>query len=216
MKRFFRVLKILGFSILIALGVYFLAAIVLSIIPVNRNTPKCEATEQLYLSSNGIHVDFVLPTKHLDDSLKNALAIDSSIQFVGIGWGDEKFFLETPTWDDLKWSTVLRSLLLKTPSVLHISHYTRKSKSWEGIALCQTQMENLREYISESFQRSEQQKFLKIGNFGYTQQDFFYRAKGSYNFINTCNIWVNRGLKKAEVKTAIWSPFEWGIYYHLD
>jgi len=39
--------------------------------------------------------------------------------------------------------------------------------------------------------------------------------KGSFSCFKTCNTWTNQTLKKAEIKTAIWTPFDSGILKHL-
>ena len=48
----------------------------------------------------------------------------------------------------------------------------------------------------------------------YGKNDAFYDAKESYNFTQTCNTWANNGLKTAGQKAALWTPSDFGIFYH--
>ncbi|NQY29316.1 MAG: DUF2459 domain-containing protein [Flavobacteriaceae bacterium] len=45
--------------------------------------------------------------------------------------------------------------------------------------------------------------------------DTFYEANGNYTCLNTCNPWTNNILKKAFIKTAIWTPFDSVILKNL-
>ena len=48
-----------------------------------------------------------------------------------------------------------------------------------------------------------------------TIDDFFYQGNGSYTGFKTCNTWVNQSMKKAKIKTAIWTPFSFGVLQYI-
>lgn len=81
----------------------------------------------------------------------------------------------------------------------------------EGKRLYVTEVEYARliQFIKGSF------KFVdgKLGQpiDGYFPTDKFYQAAGSYHLFNTCNTWTNRGLKLIKQRTALWTPYKWGI-----
>ena len=118
--RFFAVFKIIFFSLLI--GIEFLVAfvvfyltvsLVFMSISVGNDSVKKEVT--IYMKSDGIHTDFVLPVenelKNWDKTFHfdNAKNVDSTFKYISIGWGDQGFFLNTPQWSDLTFSTAFNA-----------------------------------------------------------------------------------------------------------
>lgn len=99
---------------------------------------------------------------------------------------------------------------------MHLTQYQFELESWHGIPVCAAQVKLLNQYLLASFSTNSKGQFIEIADSGYTNNDRFYEANGSYNFIKTCNEWVNKGLKSAGIKTAIWSPFDRGVLYHLE
>lgn len=98
---------------------------------------------------------------------------------------------------------------------MHVTKYSFSSDSWYPLEICEVQLNALNTFIKNTFARTEQEHLKVIPNAGYTNRDHFYEANGNYNLMNTCNVWVNKALKQAQVKTSIWSPFSQGILYHI-
>ena len=94
---------ILGLAVFLLL--YALIIFITSIIPVNKNKSlKTHNNIPVYILSNGVHTDIVLP---LNNSIKNwstsisyldTKAQDSTRNLIAFGWGDKGFYLDTPTW----------------------------------------------------------------------------------------------------------------------
>ncbi len=194
---------------------YFILAVVLALISTNPTNHHCDETETIFIQTNGIHLDFILDINDIDTGLIKKLDGIGHPKFIAFGWGDKGFFINTPTWDDLSTKTVVRAMFLKSSSVMHITKHYKKRNSFIEIKICKEQREKLIAYIEKSFATNSDNNFLKIEGAGYTTRDYFYEGKGSYNCIKTCNEWINRGLKKADIKTAIWSPFDEGILYRI-
>ncbi|MEM8528282.1 MAG: DUF2459 domain-containing protein [Bacteroidota bacterium] len=213
-----KILRGIGKVMLGLLGLillYFLSAILLSYIPTNTKNLKCVKDCTLYASTNGIHADLILPVEQLPNNLKEQLNLKPSDAFVGFGWGDKKFYLETPTWKDLKCSTALKAMFWKSETAMHVTYYRRASKNWKGLEICTNQNEKLNDAILRSFKKQEGENIIWTAE-GYGQYDEFYEAEGSYSCFKTCNTWVNQALKKAKIKTPIWSPFDWGILGYFE
>jgi len=204
---------IVGLFILIA--TYLAIACLLSFIGTNPKPVSCAAQQHIYITSNGLHLNFILPVDSIEQKLLTKLQVPNGVEYLSFGWGDKKFYLETPTWDDLRWGTTLRALLWKTDGAMHLTHYSRRSDDWTRVNLCPSQYEQLTSYIQRTFKENSKGAFIKIPNAGYTDRDAFYEAKGHYSAFYTCNNWVNAGLKRAAVKTSIWSPFDFGVLHHL-
>ena len=208
----FKCLKWLGFL----LFSYFLM-ILIGLFPVNRNFTEPEDGITIYVVSSAVHADIIVPKEtiletQLDDWQKDFGAAyfkgeTSNATHIAFGWGDRGFFLNTQSWDDLKFSTAARALFFPSQSVMHIdysqpSYYADKV----GIKLTSDQYARLVNFISSSFARDESQEVIQIENIAYSDTDAFFVAHGSYHLFNTCNSWVARALKAAGVKVPWLAP----------
>ena len=194
---------------------YLLAALVLSLLTTSPPLDDCPKVHDIYLSSNGIHLDILIARKLVGPSLLRQLDRDWQSKYLGFGWGDQGFYLDTPTWAELKLETLVAAVFLKSESAMHVTSYFRLPADAVRVRLCASQLERLRTFIEASFEKNPAGATVEIPDAGYTPHDFFYRAHGSYSGINTCNEWVNDGLKSAGLSSCIWSPFDWGILYQM-
>jgi uncharacterized protein (TIGR02117 family) len=210
-------------AIFIFLAGYLLFALVLGLIPVNRQFEPVDEGVTIFLSSNGVHTDIVVPTESPYYNWRDLFPDEAFIAqvgqapYLGIGWGDKGFYLETPTWAELKPSVAFRAAFVPSPTAMHVTYHLQKpipGEKCRRITISVTQYRELIEYILSSFQK-DKDRFMLIPNKGYGKTDNFYEAKGAYNMIKTCNMWVVGGLKRIRVRTALWSPFDKGLLYQL-
>jgi uncharacterized protein (TIGR02117 family) len=210
---------IIFISLLIA---YFLAAIILSAIPV-KGKPAPKEDVPIYLLSNGVHTDLVLPIKNqykdwsTHVKYTNINSADTTFEYLAIGWGDKAFYLETPNWSDLKFKTAFNAAFGLGPSAIHATFFKRmvESETCIRLSLSDVQYLKLVSYIESSFEIDDSGNTLNIsftGNYG--ASDAFYEARGRYNIFKTCNTWTNKGLKVAGQKASVWTPFDKGIFWH--
>jgi uncharacterized protein (TIGR02117 family) len=206
------------------LVLYFVLVIILTIIPLNRNAKQPKTGIQIFVRTNGIHTDFVLPVKttilNWEDSI-NCMDFKQVYNptYISFGWGDKGFYIETPEWSDLKASTAFKALFFMSSTAMHVSYLQGKpsvNKDCISIIISENQYHVLVNYILDSFRRNKDGNFLLIKNKGYDVNDNFYEANGTYSFIKTCNTWLNYGLRRIGIKTAIWAPFDKCIFYHLN
>ena len=204
--------------------VYILCAFVLPKIPVNSDVSAEGKTIPVYILSNGVHSDIVLPVKnHLFDwsqkvKFENTIAKDSTAQLVAFGWGDKGFYLETPTWDDLKFSTAFKAASGLSTSAIHATFYKsmKENDQCKKLLISESEYQKLVAFIVDSFQ-SNTDGFVKIETDAvYGKNDAFYEAKGSYSLFHTCNTWTNNALKSADQKAALWTPTDTGILCHYN
>jgi len=221
-----KTLKITAYSVGALVGtvaVYWGVAQVLSRIPVAAQPTTEAATVPFFIRSNGVHTDLVVPVKSsfIDWSQQmpysNTQANDTTYRYVGIGWGDKGFYLETPTWAELKPSTAIRAGFWLGSSLMHATYY-READLVAGpncvpLRLTPTQYRQLIAYIQKSFQRDSTGNFNWIAGHSYADHDAFYEANNRYSVLNTCNTWANRGLKVSGQKASLWTPFDTGILY---
>ena len=241
MRFLYRAFKRLAAGILLVAFCYGLAALVLGYLPANSGFRPTAGGPEIFVCTNGVHTDFVLPVKaeHIDwskwfpdtDFAVPANVSPSALGYVAIGWGNMAFYLQTPTWADVKLGVALRSLVPLDPSVLHVSYRPRpiEEENCRGLTVSPAQYKALARYVEDALIQDPNHARIGGGHTvagalkpwllagkGYAWNDAFYMAKGRYSAIDSCNVWVGRGLKAAELPTGIWTPFDFLVLHHLN
>lgn len=223
MKIIKKLLKYLAIFIL-SLLTYLLIVTLLSFVFVNEDFAENHQEIPIYILTNGVHTDVVLPIKNEHYDWSNQLKFehtkskDTTYQYVALGWGDKGFYLETPTWADLKASTALKAATGLSSSAMHVTFYKnlKENKSCKKIQISLENYQNLIAFINKSFQ-IKSRDFLKIETDAvYGKHDVFYEANGSYSLFYTCNSWANQVLKVANQKAALWTISDSGIFRHYE
>lgn len=210
MKRFIkRLLKALGLLIALPL-IYLLAAVVAGLIPVNETQPTAQATQTVYLSTNGVHLDIIFAKDDAGPELLKDLKFEPSAQYLAFGWGDKDFYLNTPGWDDLELGVAINAMFLKSETLIHVSPYASKRDSWTKVSISQEQLDGLTKYLLASFRKVNDHK-IHLTNYSYGYHDSFYEANGSYSCFKTCNTWANMAFKENGLKACLWTPFDFGL-----
>ena len=198
--------------LLTLIGLYLLVAVLGSLLPSGAAAGSgTDRTKRFYISSNGVHTDIVLFRTDVPEQLREQLPFFADYEYWAFGWGDKGFYLDTPTWSELKVSTAVRAMLLPSPTAMHVTGYHGVGEKWVTDELSPEQLDQLTTYIYDSFEQITPGSVQLIEDASYGKDDQFFEAVGNYNAIYTCNNWVNEGLKKAGVRTAWWSPSEWGV-----
>jgi len=216
LKIFLKIVKWFFIIIILPVLIYLLTAVLLSYWGTNPDELNCTEDKTVYISSNGMHIDLIFPIELLEKDFLNQLSPIATTKYYAIGWGDKGFYLDTPSWAELKPSTAMNAMLIRSPTAMHVTQYTKVKKDWIPIAVCDEQIKILHDHATSTFLLDAEGQLQEIVEAGYTPEDRFYEAHGSYTGIKTCNIWVNQGLKKAEIRTSVWSPFVFGILHHAE
>jgi uncharacterized protein (TIGR02117 family) len=214
-KKSFRLFKRTLFILISIIVIYIVMAALLSILKTHPPKSNCNSDNEIYITTNGVHLDIILPVTNVESEFLNKLEILSGTKYVSFGWGDKEFYINTPEWKDLTFKTAFKALFLKSETAMHVTCYSTSYSSWKKIKICSSQLDLLNKYIEKSFSKNENGGLQKIAVPGYYQSDFFYEAKGSFSLFNTCNVWVNKALKVTGIQTSVWSPFDFGILHHL-
>ncbi|MDX2361285.1 MAG: TIGR02117 family protein [Crocinitomicaceae bacterium] len=175
----------------------------------------------IYVQSNGIHTDICMPTETEEMNWLEFIPADDyngdSYEYVSIGWGDKGFFLNTPTWAELKVSTALNAAFLPSTTAMHVWYDEEPEigETCKKVWISKLAYKHMVFFVKNSF-RLKDGKVDLISNSGYTDHDNFYEAYHSYHLFRTCNRWTNNALKSANVKTGIFALFPDGILSHLQ
>lgn len=200
-------------SLVLAAAVYLAAAALLGRMPLNADFRPSPDGVPVYLRSNGVHVDLVLPTRAAgidwSDSFPASDMADlpAPLPWVAIGWGDRAFYLHTPTWAELDPAIALQALIGSGPGAIH-AEYLGDPARYEvrRIEVSEAQYRRLVESLRASLYWRDDRP-VRILAPGYFATDAFYAAMPRYSAIHTCNEWVRRRLVEAGLPAPRWTPF---------
>ena len=197
-------------------ALYLLAALVGSLIPVNRNWDEPDEGITVYIANNGIHSDIVMPVRAagLDWSPfvpKGDFAAPSpDAKWVAFGSGEERVYLETPRWQDITPGTIW-SALTGGRRVMHVEWVANPDYMDRAIRLRPEEYRRLWAAVRTDFKLDSNGKPQRIDHPGYGRSDAFYWADGKFHALKTCNSWAADRLRLAGVKTSLWPPFAQGL-----
>lgn len=218
----FFILKTLG-VILGIIVLYAMLAYLLPFVPVKAKDDGQKKEIPVYIYTNGVHTDIVMPVKNeLHDWSKKVLFSDNlsgktDYQYLGIGWGDKGFYLDTPTWADLKFSTAFKAAFWLSESAMHCTFYDQMKEGVDckKIMISKNKYQDLVKFVDAKFDKDPMGNYILVPTDAvYGKTDAFYEAQGRYSFLNTCNTWTNNALKAAGQKAALWTAADFGIFRH--
>lgn len=227
MKLVKKSLKIVGWTVLGIVGflvLYLVSALLISRISVNSSVSQKNKKVEIFILSNGVHTDIVVPVKNKfkdwskEIRFQQTKSQDSVVNYLAFGWGDKGFYLNTPEWSDLKASTAFNAVFGLSTSAMHTTFHKnmKLDERCKRINISEEEYQELAAFISDSFKRDGQSNVEWIKGNNYGSRDAFYEAKGSYNLFYTCNSWANTALKKANQKASLWTVTDTGIFCHYQ
>lgn len=193
---------------------FFLSAWVGSAIPRNGGWSEPEAGVTIMVETNGVHTAIVMPLvtpqKDWREEFPTSDLADPAAPYthVSVGWGEREVFLNTPTWADLDPGTALRAAW-NGSGLLHVSHYVRPAASPDHRELVLRPAEYAA--LVRAIERQVLPAAARRRYPGYTKNDMFYDAPGTYHLGNTCNQWTSDTLAAAGVRTGWWTPLSGGV-----
>lgn len=222
LRKILRLLLKFLLGILAFFVLYIIVALVLPRFSVNSEDKNPTEDVAIYIKSNGVHTDIVVPikTEYKDWSEKikfdHIASKDATMKFIGFGWGDKGFYLNTPEWSDLKFSTAFNAAFYLGTSAMHATFFKQLKENEDCIKINISKEEyaKLIKYIEDSFQYDADGNPILIHATTYGQNDSFYEANRKYSLFYTCNTWANNALKSADQKAAVWTPSDTGIFCH--
>src|SRR5215218_6423003 len=199
-------------------GLYLLASLIGSLTPVNRGWTETERGTTIYLADNGIHTDIIMPVRA---NGVNWAAVfprrgfgqpPGDGRWIAFGTGEEKVYLETPTWSDITPRTIW-SALTGGKRVMHVQYVPSPNYAIREIRLRPDEYRRLWAAIRADLVLDPDGKAQRIDHPGYGCCDAFYRAAGKHSALRTCNTWAADWLRLAGVRTSLWSPFVQGLVW---
>ncbi len=160
----------------------------------------------VYLINGPIHYDFALP---LNDDVRTALSAlnyaaldDADAQTLIIGWGAHTFYTTIGSYSDVSGSAVWRGIF-GDASVMRVdvTGHVPENHSLPRILLTDLEYQRFLQALADSFADT-----TPSPQSGHTATDAFFPAKGTFNILQTCNVWVGQILRRSGVPFGIWTP----------
>jgi len=179
-------------------------------------------TRHILVLNNPIHTDIAIP---VDDDVRRrfhfladaGLPADApEVRYIVFGWGGRAFYLETPTWSELKAVPMMKALTLDA-SVMHVDvagDIVEPHPDVAGFDIGDDQFTALLDFIAASFQQGPGGPIV-IENAAYSSFDRFYEANGHFNALVGCNTWTAAALRTAGLRTGWWNPLPVSLGWSL-
>ena len=204
-------------SVVLALpALYLAAALIGSLIPVNRSWTEPAKGTTIYLADNGVHADIIMPVEAqgLDWSafVSRSDMPSAQAQWIAFGSGEQRVYLNTPTWWDITPRTIW-SALTGGKRVMHVEYVANPAYAVRQIRLRPQEYRRLWAAIRTDFALDDRGRPQRIAHPGYGPSDAFYHAVGKESALRTCNSSVANWLRLAGVKTSAWPAFVQGLVW---
>ena len=199
-------------------ALYLVAALVGSLVPVNRGWTEPEEGVTVYLADNGIHADLLMPASAAGLDWRplfpksDFAAPDPGAQWIAFGMGEEQVYLNTPRWVDISPRTIW-SALAGGKRVMHVEWIASPNYALRELRLRPEEYRRLWASVRADLQLDRQGRPMRIDHPGYGPAAAFYRGQGKASALSTCNNWLADRLRIARVETSLWSPFAQGLLW---
>jgi uncharacterized protein (TIGR02117 family) len=199
-------------------ALYLLAALVGSLVPVNRGWTEPEQGTTIYIADNGVHADIVMPIEAQGLDWRPLIppgdfaAVDPNAGWIAFGSGEKRVYLDTPTWWDITPRTVWASMA-GGDRVMHVEYVPSPYYAVRQIRLRPEEYRRLWTAIRADFALGPGGHPQLIDHPGYGPADAFYRAAGKANAVRTCNAVAANWLRLAGVEASLWPPFVNGLVW---
>jgi len=199
------------------LGLFAVAALVLGTVvprPLFGTAQGSDpGTARILVLSSPIHTDIAVPVGALAGSDFAFLAEAGlplghpNARWVLFGWGGRAFYVATPGMTDIQMGPLLKSFTLDS-SVMHVQVVGAVEEGRPGVAgftISKQGLARLLAFVRESFAEPGGAPVQLLGT-GYTPDDTFFEAIGTFNAFLGCNTWTARALRQAGLRTGWWNP----------
>lgn len=210
-----------GARLLAALGLlavlYIASALSFALLPVSGRPQQADGEPLVYVCTSLAHADIVMPSR---DPLIDWGALFPAVTppglpaeaYLAFGWGDLRFFQETPSWADVRLPIALGALAGLHDTALRVVAVNPPAGDADCLPLRvdrqgrQALIDHIRASLADG---APPQPVAQAG------LEAYYLAKGRYGPLRTCNQWVADGLAEAGLSHARFAPFSFSITWPL-
>lgn len=160
------------------------------------------------LVAGPIHNDFLLPLDVEGSQVFADLAqatvpvTHPNAEWLMVGWGAREFYTTVGGYRDLTWRA-LRKAVLGDSAVMRVDVYGKigDPAAVRWITLTAAQYQQLAQAIRQDF--GPVPLPLDLATDGSAR---FFEARGHFNLLRNCNVWIGDRLRGAGVRFGVWTP----------
>jgi uncharacterized protein (TIGR02117 family) len=211
------VTRLLAVLVLIAV-LYLIAALGFALFPASGRAQQAQGEPTVYVCTSLAHADIVMPSR---DPLIDWNALFPAAgpreppadAYFAFGWGDLRFFRETPTWADVRLSTAIGALASLNDAALRVIaiNVPTGDPDCRPLAVDRAGRQALIDHIRASLVDGARPRPAARAGF-----EAYYIAGGQYGPLRTCNQWVADALAAAGLPHARFAPFSFSITWPLE
>lgn len=157
--------------------------------------PAGSQTKSIYALKIGGHTGLIFKAAELDLGLFPELSDLPEMQFYKLGWGDFDYYQDPnpSAWLGLK------ALFWPTDAAIHlVGVKDSPERTFSGaeiieLPVTKESFHKISDHVSGFFNRNEGEA-AKSTQAGFYEKSYFYPAKGTFYFLNTCNSWTAKAL----------------------
>jgi uncharacterized protein (TIGR02117 family) len=202
-------------ALLLLIVLYLIAALGFALLPVSGRPQQAESEPVVYVCTSLTHADIVLPSHDplIDWSALFPTVVRPNLPdeaYLAFGWGDLRFFRETPSWADVRPAIALSALVGLNDTALRVMAVNPPVNNPEcmPLAVDRAGRQALIDHIRATFADETPAAQDRL--------EAYYIAKGRYSPLRTCNQWVAEGLAAAGLPYARFAPFSFSINWPLE
>ncbi|WP_420607756.1 TIGR02117 family protein [Novosphingopyxis sp.] len=203
--------------LILAIGLYFGAALAGSLIAVNPGWRQPKRGVEIWVETNGVHTGIVMPLANGLADWRDLLRPEDIRDpryystHILVGWGEARFYRETPNWTDLTPAVAWHAAAGSDEVLMHVDFlYNPGAQSFRRrVVVSEAQYRRLAAAIRAQFSPGADGR--APSSFGYGPNDAFYAAHGHYSAFTTCNAWTGRILRDAGIAVGVWTPMAGGV-----
>lgn len=180
-------------------------------------------TRRILVLSNPIHTDIAIgidaeTLARFPFLAESGMPVThSNARWLVFGWGGRAFYIETPTWADLKPMPLIKGLTLDR-SVIHADvagEIIEPSDRVRSFEIGPEEYQRLLAYIEASFKAGDG-SIAAMPDTAYGPTDAFFEANGWFSAAVGCNTWTAAALREAGIRTGWWNPLPVSLSMSLD
>lgn len=197
---------------------YLGLAVVGALIPAPHGDVTTTGDDRWIILVQGpIHYDILLP---MDDETRDGFAflanggvpIDHfNAAWLSVGWGSAAFYTTAGSYADIEFGAMAKAITGDS-GVLRFDVYgpLPDSPHLRRVQISAEQLDTLRIGILANLATP-----TPLPLSGFSDTDAFYPAKGRFNILRTCNVWVGQQLAAAGIAFGRWTPTPYAVTLSL-
>ncbi|MGB3502182.1 MAG: TIGR02117 family protein [Mesorhizobium sp.] len=218
-----RALKFVGFCVLALVLFGLVGAVVPRPFIAGTDDGSAGATRRVLVLSNPIHTDIAFPA---DPDVLEKLSFltgadlpisDPAVRWIVLGWGGRAFYIETPTWSELKPLPLLKGLTIDR-AAMHVTLAGEIDMSHPTVTAIDVSPANfvrMLDLARATFKHDPMGEPILIDGRSYGDLDRFYEAEGWFSALRGCNTWTAAVLREGGLRTGVWNPMPQSLVWSL-